>query len=88
LEPVRIAYLEPPPEDLIIVTTTTNNQILKKFKGTAIKRLEGCWKVFLNDGRELAKTEMELADAKCFYVAYAFESMTEEQKRHQKQKEK
>jgi hypothetical protein len=86
LEPVRIAYLEPPPDNS--ATTTTNNRIQKQVKGTAIKRLEGSWKVFLNDGRELAKTKAELVDAECFYVAYAFENMTKEQKRRQKQKER
>jgi hypothetical protein len=56
-------------------------------KGRAINRQGGSWKIFLNDGRELATSEKELVNhAESFYVDYAFENMTKKQKRRQKQK--
>jgi hypothetical protein len=80
-EPVKITYLESTPGETPEVST------IKRVRGTAIKRKD-CWKVFLNDGRELQKCEMDLVNAQSFFVDYAYENLTDEQKRRQKQKEK
>jgi hypothetical protein len=83
-EPVKITYLERDDQ----TTTSTDNVIpVKRVKGTAIKRKD-CWKVFLHNGRELEKSAMDLVNAGNFFVDYAFENLTDEQKRRQKQKEK
>jgi spore maturation protein CgeB len=89
-EPVKITYLETDETDnqeADDAHQSTTIMAIKRVKGTAIK-LKGCWKVFLNDGRELQKDSTELVNATNFFVDYAFEKMTEEQKRQQKQKEK
>jgi hypothetical protein len=82
-EPVKVTYLETDDAP----TSHGRNGAVKHMKGTAIKLRDG-WKVFLYDGRELKKSAMELVDVTSFFVDYAFEKMTDEQKRRQKQKEK
>jgi hypothetical protein len=79
-EPVKITYLES--DDLELdeeAHQSTTITVVKQVRGTAIK-LKSCWKVFLNDGRELQKQSTDLVNATGFFVDYVFEKMTDEQK--------
>jgi hypothetical protein len=75
-EPIKITHLES--EDQ--TTTNTDDVItVKQLREMAIKQKD-CWKVFLNDGRELQKCEMELVNTSSFFIDYAFENVMDEQK--------
>jgi hypothetical protein len=84
-DPIRISYLSNLDEDENNSEGRAGEE--KKWKkGSAIKKANNKWKVFLEDDTEFDVTEMELLDSRRFYVEHAFKNLNREQRRKQAMK--